>query len=508
MSKELLEKLKLQKLEHLQKKKKYLDNLPHLYGFKFYKWTRTFWDSRNRMILLVAGNQLSKSSTQIRKFIYWATEPDLWQELWPKSTPRQFWYLYPTLNVATAEVEMKWIPEFMPREEMKTHPQYGWRLKYKHGQVNYIEFNTGIRIYFHAYSKDSHSMQSGTVHAVGTDEELVESLYDELSFRLAASEGYFSMVFTATRGQELWYKAMERIGKKDEAFPQALKIRVSAWDCLVYEDGDTDTPWSEEKIQNVIATCATENEVLKRVHGRFVVDDGLLVPEFKRSVNVVQPYPIPKDWNIYTGVDVGSGGKDGHKGAIIFVAVNKEFTKGAVFKGWKGTNQETTTAADILDRYRILRGVMKPIMQLYDWASKDFFTFASRLGESFTKAEKSHEIGIDTINTLFKLNMLDIFDIEELQPLIFELQTLTKGDVEGRAKRHANDDMYDAKRYVVTSVPWDWSAVAEEYAEPKEKKKEKEYDEIAERRKLMTGFEKDEEYRIEKEIEEFNDLYN
>jgi len=101
----LLENLKRQKLLMLESKVAIKKALPHLYGFPWYTWAKKFFDSRNRKCLITAANQISKSSTQIRKVIHWATAVNLWPELWPDKTPRVFWYMYPSLEVATKEVE-------------------------------------------------------------------------------------------------------------------------------------------------------------------------------------------------------------------------------------------------------------------------------------------------------------------------------------------------------------------------------------------------------------------
>ena len=253
-----LQKLLLEKEAEEQRR----NNLPHLYGFPWYPWSRAFFESTNPINILCAGNQISKSSTQIRKAIHWATAVDKWKELWPDNpTPRQFWYLYPSKDVSTAEFETKWEPEFMPQGEMKDDPVFGWEAVYKAGYIHHIRFNSGVRIYFKHYSQDVHKLQSGTVHAIFTDEELPVELFDELSFRVDAVNGYFHMVFTATMGQAYWYKAIERRGQKDEELPQAFKQQVSRWDCLRYEEKSAHipTPWTPEKIKRAEAKCSTDN---------------------------------------------------------------------------------------------------------------------------------------------------------------------------------------------------------------------------------------------------------
>jgi len=494
--------IKMEQYRLLQEKKKMQEKLPHLYSWKWYSWARKFFESKNRINLLCAANQISKSSTQIRKCIHWATSPSLWPELW-STRPRQFWYLYPSKDVIASEFKKKWEPEFMPRDDMMTHPNYGWRLKNRQGIPHEIEFNTGVSVYLKAYSQDVMHLQSGTVHAIFTDEELLESLYSELMFRLAASEGYFHMVFTATIGQDFWRRAVERIGCRDETLKGAFKQQVSMYDCMQYEDG-TSGPWTEKKINVIKNSCKSEAEVLRRVHGRFVLDSGLKYPCYNRNNNMVEPHKIPSDWHIYTGVDIGSGGAKGHPSAICFVAVRPDYKKGVVFKGWKGGRDKVTTASDVLETYRVLRGGMKPVMQCYDHHAVDFKTYSSRLGETFVKAEKGQEIGEDIINVLFKNEMLDIFDIEELQDLSNELTSLTKET----AKRFAKDDFIDSMRYAITRIPWDWSAITDALFSEK-KKKEPELTEVQKRRKQFFegDYEREEQLRVEEEIENYNELF-
>ena len=104
-------------MNYSEEAKNLIKQLPHLNtarelgGMPFYPWMRKFYESGERINLLTAANQIGKSSIQIRKMINWATNPRLWEKLWPNShhNVAQFWYLYPTLDVATIEFQKKWI---------------------------------------------------------------------------------------------------------------------------------------------------------------------------------------------------------------------------------------------------------------------------------------------------------------------------------------------------------------------------------------------------------------
>lgn len=479
-----------------------MEGLPHLHGWKWYKWAREFFDSTNKMNFLVAGNQCSKSSSAIRKIIHWATCPELWPELW-KHKPTQFWYMYPTSHLATIEFETKW-QQFLPKNEYEKHPIFGWKREYKNGQIHALRFNSGVNIYFKFYSQDAQALQAASVDALFVDEELPLELYGELMMRLSATDGYFNMVFTATLGQEFWRAVMEERGSK-EKLKNAAKWNISIYDCLRYDDG-TKSHWTLERIQRIKNTCKSDAEVLKRVYGRFVADSGRKIPQYDPARHLVEPYKISPDWHIYAGVDPGSGG-DNHPAAICFIAVRPDFRKGAIFKGWRG-DDVITTASDTIMKFKEMKGEYDIAGQYYDWADFDFGEIAQRMGEPFQRADKSHDKGEEIINVLLKNNMLEIFQTEELEKLSSELLSL---NIE-TSKKKAIDDFCDAMRYSLTRIPWDWSGIVgtEPEWKPQVAMPEKDYiqKEIDERRKMFDNDNKTEQFRIEQEFEEVNELYD
>ena len=449
--------LQLRELELLNEQKKLFENLPHLYGWPWYKWAKEFFESTNRMNFLCAGNQLSKSSTQIRKAIHWATEPSLWPKLWA-TRPLTFWYLYPSKEIAHTEVTKKWVNEFLPRGELKEHAQYGWEIEKRDRWVWALHFNTGVTIYFKTYAQDAQHLQAGTVNTIFCDEELPYDIFPELGQRTKAVRGYFHMVFTATLGQLEWKDTVEGRGKR-ERFPDAAKWQISMYDSQEYIDG-TKSPWTNERIEEEIALIGDDKEVQRRIHGKFVVSGGLKYGGFNRDINVKPPLPLEqyKSWHIYSGVDIGSGlspdGNKGHPSAICFIAVRPDFKYGRVFRGWVG-NDVQTTAGDVINKYIELSADLTISQHFYDWHNKDFHIISQRAGIPFEPAEKGHETGETTLNTLFKNGMMDIDDLPELDHLQRELGALLKET----AKTKAKDDFSDALRYGVTRIPWNFSAI-------------------------------------------------
>lgn len=458
-----------QELEGLKRQQETVDlkreelrrGLPHLYGWDWYDWAWAFYTSTNRMNLLCAANQISKSSTQIRKCIEWAGNPSLWPKLW-KSAPRLFWYLYPDKKTATQEFETKWI-DFLPAFAHKDHKTYGYRVVWgEKRQIDAIVFNSGVTVQFKTYAQDVQNLQSGTVHAIFCDEELPEDLYSELNARLFATDGYFHMVFTATLNQDFWKMAIEGEGES-ERFPDAHKQQVSMYDCQTYKSGQPGA-YDEAKIKRVIASCKSETEVQRRVNGRFITEIGRKYAQFDASRHYKKPFDIPRDWKRWAGVDLGGGG-DAHPPAICFIAVQPDYRMGIVYDGWRGDDGTDYTNGDVLNKFIEMRGRDLFVAQKFDQNSKDFATLATRASEPFTPSEKSHLIGEGTINTLFKNDMLYLFRTPELEKLGGELTSLLRTT----PKRKAKDDFCDAMRYPVVDIPWDWSSLKGEETEAQAK---------------------------------------
>jgi len=498
--------------------------LPHLYKFKWYAWAKAFYESRHKINLLCAANQISKSTTLQRKDVEWITNKNLWPELWDiplVGEPRQFWYLYPSAPVATAEVHQKWIPDVMPKrgkvslqryKEKCEDTTYGWEIGYVRKFVHCIEWASGITQYFKFYSQDVHSLQSGTVHKVSCDEELPEELFDELMLRISATDGYFDKVFTATRNQLFWHLAMEARGTEREKLKEAFKQTVSKYDCQVYADGSPGKFFDLGRIKRDEARCKSQAEIDRRINGRFVADEGRKYASFEPTRHMVTPFEVPKDWLLFGGVDPGSGGKN-HPAGMGILAVKPDYTAGYVIDGWRGDGVETT-AGDCLNKFIELRGKRKLVWSTYDHAVRDFYTIAIRSGETFIKAEKSHDIGEGIVNTLFKNDMLFIFDLPQLQSLASEFMTL----MAKTNKRAAQDDFIDgAVRYPCALIPWDFSHIqtkeinANKIAKPPMTEQDYVEQELNERRDAFTGDDRkkgDGSWKeLDAEIEYWNEMY-
>src|SRR3990167_562807 len=465
-------KSRLERIQLLEKKIELQNGLPFLHAFPWYKWSREFFDSTAKMNLLTAANQSGKSVTQIRKCIDWATNVDKWPLLW-NTKPQQFWYFYPSAEMVQVEFETKWktllptgkyqFDEYL--ENGKRNP-YRWKQLHFQGKLSGISFlETGVLVYFKTYSQKVTNLQASTLHSIFADEEVPVDYYDEFIFRLTATNGYFHTVFTATLGQEFWRKAMEPETHEDINLPKAKKWTVSLYDCMKFMDG-TSSHWTTERIEEVIASCSTHEEVLRRVHGRFVRDlTGRVYPQFNLKINFgpSPPKTVPKDWLIYAAADTGSGGtrvgkrKGGHPSALIYLAIRPDYKFGRVFRAWRGDGVPTTSSDVVNKHIEIMDDAQirnRLVTAWYDFANKDFEMTAMRMGHTFLPADKNHARGESLLNLLFKHKMLELDSSDaEIYKLGVELSALRND----KPKNIQEDDLADSTRYAVIGVPWDLS---------------------------------------------------
>jgi hypothetical protein len=452
-----------------------------------YRWQREFYESTHKFATLVASNQSGKSAIQIRKVINWATNKELWPKLWKKQ-PIQFWYLYPDGSTASREFQEKWVREFLPSGAMKDHPVYGWESRKRQGDIDYIRFNTGVTVYFKTYSQNVHYLQAGSCHAIFADEEVPWDLIPELTMRIAAFDGYMNFAFTATRGQDQWRRVVEERGKDEiwrEGEVDILKIQVTAYDCLYYEDGTPSTVWTVDKIEEAKRFLATDQQIQRRIYGKFIKDEGLKYPAFDRKKHFIEHQEIDlAKGHVYAGVDYGSG--TNHRSSITLVWVAHDYTHGYVFDVWIGERNIPTDAGTVVLKYKemIASHGVRPVQVFYDWACADLKTIANSTGLFFEPADKNHATGERILNTLFKLNMLQMMDIGESYETARQLETITLEE----NKKYSDDDGADSLRYALTKIPWNYTDLNDKkpaiplatnnlsrYRNPKKKEEEIEY---------------------------------
>ena len=449
---------------------KYKSELPHLYSHKFFWWSRKFWESTNRYTFLVASNQSGKSSCQIRKAIRYCTDVENWPK-WFSRTPQYGFYFYPSFRLATREFNNKWVKEFLPRGSMKDDAKYGWTAEYKDKEIFAIHFNSGMKIYFMSYTQKVSDLQASSPDFVCADEEMPMHLWGEVSARLLATKGPFSLVCTPTIGDDFWRGVFE-----NNKMPNACVIKATMYDTVKFEDGSPGLRTVKE-IEDYKAKLPTRQQIEVRVYAKFAKAESAIFPTFDRFVHVVPPLDEAKTWPTYAGIDIGSGGSN-DPASITFVAVRPDMREARVIKTWRGNNQVQTSSIDILRKYQELKQGYNIVATFYDQSSREFYLNAQEAGEVVLPSDKKHQTGQGLMNTLFKHGMLLIEkdpDPLNVSPEGFPFWETLCEEIEcmkdSIKKDKQPDDQCDSTRYAVTRVNFDFSHVGTKTVVVREEKK-------------------------------------
>ena len=328
--------------------------------------------------------------------------------------------------------------------------EFGFKAHFKDQCINRIVFSSGVTLTFKFYSQHPKNMQANTADAVFMDEECPQAHWDELMVRTqgtrAMGSGMVSMVFTATLGQIYLFDTMERRGTPQEKFKRAYKNQISLYDCLTFADG-TPTHLTVEYIEEeIIPSYSSQNEIDKRVFGRFVKDSGLLF-NFNEKLNTeAYDWSMVKDWMFFTGVDFGSGGQWGHSSSIALVAIDHTWSQVRVVKSYH-SQKTRMTQGDLLNEFK--SGYHKyNAFNSFDHAATDFGELALRESIPFNKAEKNHEIGIGLLNTILKSGQLKFFTGPKSGDNQLTIQEMLSIDSD-TPKNKRVDDGADAVRYAI-----------------------------------------------------------
>jgi len=181
------------------------------------------------------------------------------------------WYFYPDQETKYREFETKW-QEWLPKGKQALAGKYAWKQMSRIGanKLPGIQFASGAALYLLTYSQGAKALQASTVSDITADEELPVELYDELIMRLTRTKGYFNAVFTPTLNQQFWREVFET----SRRLPMAYKRQISMYDCLEYEDGLPSEFFTRETIREIELKCKSQTEIDRRVHGKFVTEEG------------------------------------------------------------------------------------------------------------------------------------------------------------------------------------------------------------------------------------------
>ena len=320
----------------------------------------------------------------------------------------------------------------------------------ENGVIDYLlvenVFGTLSRIGFKSCESGREKFQGTGLDYVWFDEEPPEDIYDECRMRLVDRKGLMFGTMTPLKGLTFVY---DRIYMSDD--PEVW-YEFMEW---------ADNPHiAADEIEALTATLPAD--VLEsRRYGRFIMRSGLVYPEFDESVHVIDPFPVPREWQDVMSIDPGLHNPlachwyavDGD-GRVYVVAEHFAAGKDVDWHAEKirAKCAELGWKSDRSGRYRALIDSAANQRTLSGTRSVSAL-FSERGVLTDTRVNKDLYSGINTVKSYLKGDgggpRLYIF--KSCVNLIRELKTYTWGEEDTPVKR--DDHCLDELRYYLMTAP-------------------------------------------------------
>lgn len=181
-----------------------------------------------------------------------------------------------------------WIDDIVMQSGRKDAPEHGIidfiRVKNVFGGISVIGFKS--------CDQGREKFQGASLDFVWFDEEPPQDIYEECRMRIIDRKGDIFGTMTPLKGltfvyneiflnrhndSEIWYEFME-------------------W---------SDNPYLDKEEILRMEQSLDEPSLQARRYGKFAASSGLVYPEFDERVHVIEPFPIPKDWQDMISIDPG-----------------------------------------------------------------------------------------------------------------------------------------------------------------------------------------------------------
>ncbi|MBQ8430492.1 MAG: terminase family protein, partial [Clostridia bacterium] len=164
------------------------------------------------------------------------------------------------------------------------------------GVIDYIliknVFGTVSKIGFKSCDQGREKFQGTSLDYIWFDEEPPEDVYTECKMRVMDNNGDIFATMTPLKGLTFVYN---EIYLNQHNNPNIWHIFMQ-WD---------DNPYISEEAKNLMKATMSEQELKSRQFGEFQDFGGRVYIEFDETVNVIEPFDVPIDWQDTISIDPG-----------------------------------------------------------------------------------------------------------------------------------------------------------------------------------------------------------
>ncbi|MBD3300323.1 MAG: hypothetical protein GF347_03145 [Candidatus Moranbacteria bacterium] len=204
-----------------------------------------------------------------------------------------------------------------------------------------VKLTNGSIIGFKSNDSGWQKYQGTSMHAIWLDEEHDFEVFNECKMRLIDTDGIMLISATPTKGMTWMFT--ELYEQKD----------TGNIDVGVVEGSMDDNPYLSEDSINEMMAGLSEQEIQIRRYGKFVELQGLIFPNYKTDVHVIDDFDVSKDWKRVLAVDLHLQKPT----AVLWVAFDRDGTW-YIYRAMK-VGGDGSTIRDIAKNIRIQTGAEK-----------------------------------------------------------------------------------------------------------------------------------------------------
>ena len=349
-------------------------------------------------------------------------------------------------DVAQAKVLKYLAPRFIEEIVMvsgkKGAPEYG--------VIDHIVVRNALgglsKIGFKSCDQGREKFQGASLDFVWFDEEPPEDIYAECRMRVFDKCGMIFGTMTPLKGLTWVYDEIELNVRNN---PEVWTIHME-W---------KDNPYLDPNEIDAMLSVTSESEQESRRFGKFTVGEGLVYPEFNPDIHVIEPFPVPKEWQSNISIDPGLRNPT----SCHFYAVDYDgniYVVGEHYESGKTIDHHIEKIFDLADKLGWKKDGKGRLHALIDSASNQRTLAGEKsVAELFyekgilvnTTVNKDLYTGIQRIKSLFCQKPPRIYIFKTCPNMISELKSYWwgKDDRPKKIDDHAMDDL----RYFVMSLP-------------------------------------------------------
>jgi len=307
-----------------------------------------------------------------------------------------------------------------------------------------VFFKNGHKLEFKSFNQGRGSFQGRGVDSIHCDEQCehdFQGILNEMQARLLDRNGFLSWSMTPILSQPELEERIEDLPDTDEVF----KINLN--DNRISRGGYI----PDKRIDDMIAQWPEETQAT-RIAGEFASFFGSVFKTYRRSLHVIQPFRIPKEWRRYRGIDFGFT----NPFVCLWLAKDKD-------DNWYVYREYYQSQTGIQDHIRAIKLFSKGEQYVETWADPEDAASRSEMRKTGIKtktARKDITRSIELVQSKFKVK-------ENGKPSLFIFKTCRntcreipayhypKGTSSNNPKDipvQKDDHTIDALRYVLYNV--------------------------------------------------------